>query len=124
VEGDTGLGLGLAQNLAAAGETVLDVPAKLAARARLLATGHSRKTDALDVVSVAAAAQCNTSLRTVEAEDDTVLLRLLADHRDDLVNEPEYSTGSTGCCGNWSRAARTVSSPALRPARSCASSAP
>jgi len=87
VEGATGLGLGVAQNLAAAGETVLDVPAKLAARARLLATGHGRKTDALDASSVAAVAQRNTRLRTVEAEDDTVPLRLLSDHRDDLVSD-------------------------------------
>ena len=34
VEGATGLGLGIAQQLTSAGETVLDVPAKLAARAR------------------------------------------------------------------------------------------
>ena len=87
VEGATGLGLGVAQNLTAVGETVLDVPAKLAARARLLATGHGRKTDALDASSVAAVAQRNTNLRTVEAEDDTVPLRLLSDHRDDLVSE-------------------------------------
>jgi transposase len=36
VEGASGLGRGIAQRLVAAGEPVLDVPAKLAARARLL----------------------------------------------------------------------------------------
>lgn len=87
VEGATGLGLGVAQQLSSAGETVLDVPAKLAARARLLATGHGRKTDALDATSVAAVAQHSTTLQSVTAEDDTVPLRLLSDHRDDLVNE-------------------------------------
>ncbi len=69
----------------ASGETVLDVPATLAARARLLATGHGRKTDRLDAESVASVAQ-RASPRNVAAEDDTVL-RLLSDHRDDLVNQ-------------------------------------
>lgn len=36
----------LAQRLVAAGERVLDVPAKLAARARVFDTGQGRKTDA------------------------------------------------------------------------------
>src|SRR5450759_4872519 len=45
VEGAAGLGHGVAQQLLAAGERVLDVPAKLAARARLLNSGSTRKTD-------------------------------------------------------------------------------
>lgn len=48
VEGSNGAGRPLAQRLLAAGERVVDVPAKLAARARLLDTGHGRKTDAHD----------------------------------------------------------------------------
>lgn len=36
---------GAAQQLLAAGETVVEVPATLAARARLLRSGHGRKTD-------------------------------------------------------------------------------
>ena len=90
VEGATGLGLGIAQRLTSAGETVLEVPAKLAARARLIATGHGRKTDALDAASVAAVAQRNNRLRVVAAEDDTVPLRL-SDHRDDLVSERTHT---------------------------------
>src|SRR4051794_2984743 len=43
VEGATGLGRGVAQQIAAADQTVLDVPAKLAARARLLGSGSARK---------------------------------------------------------------------------------
>src|SRR5215218_3942790 len=42
VEGASGLGRTLAQQLVGDGELVLDVPAKLAARVRLLSTGHSR----------------------------------------------------------------------------------
>jgi transposase len=45
VEGAGGLGCLLAQQLAAAGERVLDVPPKLAARVRLLATGNINKND-------------------------------------------------------------------------------
>jgi len=44
----------VATGLAMAGEQVVDVPAQLAARARLLNSGHARKTDALDAASVAA----------------------------------------------------------------------
>jgi hypothetical protein len=44
----TGAGRPLAQRLLQAGEHVVDVPAKLAARVRLFDTGHNRKTDARD----------------------------------------------------------------------------
>ena len=66
---------------------VLDVPAKLAARARLLGSGSARKTDVTDAASVAAVAQRNQRLRMVQAEDHTVILRLLSDHRDHQVAE-------------------------------------
>lgn len=87
VEGATGLGRGVSQQLAAAGETVLDVPAKLAARARLLGSGSARKTDVTDAASVAAVAQHNHRLNRVAAEDHTTILRLLTERRDDLVAE-------------------------------------
>ena len=45
IEGAAGLGNLLAQQLVAAGEQVLDVPPKLAARVRLLATGDINKND-------------------------------------------------------------------------------
>jgi transposase len=44
VEGCLGAGRSLAQRLAADGELVLDVPAKLAARVRVYSRGHGRKT--------------------------------------------------------------------------------
>lgn len=87
VEGATGLGRGIAQQLAAAGELVLDVPAKLAARARLLGSGSARKTDVTDAISVAAVAQHNRRLNRVQLEDQTTILRLLTERRDDLVAE-------------------------------------
>lgn len=85
VEGASGLGHGVAQQLVAAGERVLDVPAKLAARARLLGSGSGRKTDRTDALSVAAVAAHSSRLRQVHAEDHAVVLRLLSDHRDDVV---------------------------------------
>jgi hypothetical protein len=48
VEGSNGAGRPSALRLLADGEQVVDVPAKLAARARLFDTGHDRKTDAHD----------------------------------------------------------------------------
>jgi transposase len=87
VEGATGLGRGIAQQLAVAGEVTLDVPAKLAARARLLGSGSGRKTDLTDASSVAAVAQHHRRLRQVQAEDQLVVLRLLSERRDDLVSE-------------------------------------
>lgn len=65
VEGASGLGRGIAQQLAAAGEDVADVPATLSARARLLATGGGRKTDAADALHIAQAALFRPDLRRV-----------------------------------------------------------
>src|SRR5215831_3048204 len=45
IEGAAGLGNLLAQQLVAAGERVLDVPPKLAARVRLLQSGNTSKND-------------------------------------------------------------------------------
>jgi hypothetical protein len=50
-EGCNGIGRHIAQRLVADGETVVDVPAKLSARARVFATGQGRKTDATDAHS-------------------------------------------------------------------------
>jgi transposase len=87
VEGASGLGRGIAQLLVAAGEQVVDVPAKLAARARLLSTSSARKSDLADACSVAAAAIHHRRLRPVALEDQTMVVRLLSDRRDDLVAE-------------------------------------
>jgi transposase len=87
IEGAAGLGRGVAQGLAGADEPVVDVPAQLAARARLLNTGHARKTDTIDAAAVATVAQHHQGLHPVRAEDDSVVLRLLSQHRDDLAGE-------------------------------------
>jgi transposase len=85
VEGAHGIGRALAQRLVGDGEQVLDVPAKLAARVRVLSVGHGRKSDPDDAVSVAVAAQCAPQLRQVGVEDQAVVLHLLTKRREDLV---------------------------------------
>ncbi|MGH8939751.1 MAG: IS110 family transposase, partial [Actinomycetes bacterium] len=84
VEGSLGVGRPLAQRLLEAGERVVDVPAKLAARARLLDTGHGRKTDAHDAHSVAVAAVRAKDLRVLAPDGQLEALRMLVDHRDQL----------------------------------------
>jgi transposase len=85
VEGAHGIGRALAQRLVGEGEQVLDVPAKLAARVRVLSVGHGRKSDPADAVSVAVAARHAPSLRQVGVEDQAVVLHLLTKRREDLV---------------------------------------
>ena len=84
MEGCQGVGRHLAQRLVADGEPVVDVPAKLSARARVFSTGQGRKTDATDAHSVAVVALRTPNLRAVRVDDSTVALRLLADRRDEL----------------------------------------
>jgi len=84
VEGCAGVGRHIVQRLVADGETVLDVPAKLSARARIFATGQGRKTDPVDAHSVAVVGLRTPGLRTVALDDATVALRLLVDRRDEL----------------------------------------
>lgn len=78
VESAGGLGYLLAQQLLAAGETVVDIPATLASRVRLLGSGRSEKNDPNDARSVAIAALRAPSLVAVRAEDHATVLRLLA----------------------------------------------
>jgi len=84
VEGCNGIGRHVAQRLVADGETVVDVPAKLAARARVFDTGNGRKTDPADAHSVAVVALRTRNLVEVRVDDELVALRLLVDRRDEL----------------------------------------
>jgi transposase len=85
VEGANGVGRPLAQRLLEAGEDVVDVPAKLAARARLLDTGHGRKTDAHDAHSVAVAAVRAKDLRVLAIDPQLEVLRMLVERREALT---------------------------------------
>jgi len=71
VEGANGAGRPLAQRLLEAGEHVVDVPAKLAARVRLFDTGHNRKTDARDAHSIAVVAVRTKTLRVLRADGES-----------------------------------------------------
>jgi transposase len=84
VEGANGIGRPLAQRLLAAGERVLDVPAKLAARARVFDTGQGRKTDATDAHAIVMVALRDRGLREVSNDPELTMLRLLCDRRDEL----------------------------------------
>jgi transposase len=85
VEGATGTGALLAQQLVDAGEHVLDVPPTVSARVRLLDSGRSDKTDSHDARSAAVVALRHRTLRSVRAEDHVAVLRLLAKRHHDLV---------------------------------------
>ena len=84
VEGANGVGRPLAQRLLEAGEEVVDVPAKLAARVRLFDTGHNRKTDAHDAHSIAMVAVRTKGLRVLTLDGDLEALRMLVDRREAL----------------------------------------
>src|SRR5437773_2448075 len=81
IEGCQGIGRHIANRLLAAGEHVVDVPAKLSARMRVFATGQGRKTDATDAHSVELAATRMTGLRPVVDDQQLAVLRILAGRR-------------------------------------------
>lgn len=85
VESANGWGYLLSQQLLAAGERVVDVPATLAARVRVLGSGRSNKNDPNDARSVAVAAMRSPGLREVARTDHVEVLRLLAKRNHDLA---------------------------------------
>ncbi len=84
IEGCQGIGRHLANRLLADGESVVDVPPKLSARARVFATGQGRKTDATDAHSVALVGTRMVGLRPVVDDEQLAVLRLLVDRRRSL----------------------------------------
>jgi transposase len=86
VEGAKGIGRQLAQRLVADGERVIDVPAKLSTRVRVLDTGHGSKNDPADAHAVGVAALRHRDLVEITVDDETAALRLLSDRRRDLVH--------------------------------------
>src|SRR5918994_700585 len=97
IESAAGLGYLLAQQLVAAGETVLDVPATLASRVRVLSAGRSNKTDPNDALSVAIAALGSRGLRRVVSR------------RSDTVR----------CCACWPNATPTSATTAVGSCAAC-----
>src|SRR6266480_2483457 len=84
VEGAGGVGHLLAQQLLSAGERVLDVPPKLAARVRLLATGDINKNDPHDARSVAVAALRSAGVREARRDDHAAVLKVWSKRYGDL----------------------------------------
>jgi transposase len=84
VEGATGMGHLLARQLLAAGERVLDIQPKLAARVRLLAAGNTNKNDPNDARSVAVAALRSTGVREACREDHAAVLKVWSKRYKDL----------------------------------------
>jgi transposase len=84
IESANGLGYLLSQQLVGAGERVVDVPATLSARVRVLATSRSNKNDPNDALSVAIAARHAPRVSEVQAADHPVVLRLLVKRHHDL----------------------------------------
>jgi transposase len=87
IEGADGMGYLLAQQLVATGEHVLNVPATLAARTRLLGSGRSTKNDPNDALSVAVTALRTRDLRQVQPVGHSEVLRLLAKRNTDIGNQ-------------------------------------
>ena len=84
VEGAGGVGHLLAQQLLAAGERVLDVQPKLAARVRLLAAGNINKNDPNDARSVAVAALRSAEVREARRDDHAAVLKIWSKRYRDL----------------------------------------
>jgi len=76
IENASGLGYLLAQQLVRAGERVVDVQPKLAARVRLLASAASSKSDPHDARSVAIVALRSTGLPRVSVEDHAAVMKV------------------------------------------------
>jgi len=76
----------LEADLLAAGERIVRVPPKLMAHARDAARSYG-KSDPIDALAVARAALRHPDLPAAQLDDRSRELRLLVDHREDLVNE-------------------------------------
>jgi transposase len=87
IEGCAGIGRHVATRLIAEGERIVDVPAKLSYRVRLLTSGNGRKTDDTDAHSIALVGVRVSGLRPVVADEQIELLRVLVDRRRMLGEE-------------------------------------
>jgi transposase len=81
-----GVSIALERFLLASGERVVRVPPKLMAGARRSARARG-KSDAIDALAVARAALRERELPVAALEGDSREIRLLLDHREDLVGE-------------------------------------
>jgi hypothetical protein len=106
IESARGLGYLLAQQLVAAGETVVDVPAVLSTRTRSVGLGRAQKNDPNDARSVAIAALRTDGLARVGVDEHAQVLKLLAKRHRDLGRSEEQSSMSAACVVDGTRAGR------------------
>ena len=111
IEGSNGVGPPLAQRLLEAGEHVVDVPAKLAARVRLFDTGHNRKTDARDAHSIAIVAVRTNTLRVLRPDGELEALRMLCDRREELTRVGAVGDGDVPLTNGLDEALGLVDHP-------------
>lgn len=125
IEGAGGLGLLLAQQLVAAGETVLDVPPSLSARVRLLDSTRTDKTGSHDARAAAVVAMRHSRLRRVTPVDHTAVLPVarpaVPAHTGRRLRAPVSPAGGADSAGHPSARARRDRAQAhrRRPCRRC-----
>jgi transposase len=116
----------LERDLLAAGQTIVRVPPKLMAHVRDSARTHG-KSDPIDALAVARAAQREPNLPLARLDGPDRHVRLLADHRESLVNERtrlicrlrwflhELDPGWEPKRDPWTASARWTTSPPASP---------
>jgi hypothetical protein len=101
IDGAAGLGYLLSQQLVNAGERVLDVPPKLAAKVRLLDNGSTNKNDPSDARSVAVAALRAKSMAVVRREDHVEVMKIWVRRRRELQRtNNRIANRLQACCAN------------------------
>ena len=101
------------------GEDVVDVPAKLSARARVFATGQGRKTDATDAHSIALVGTRMAGLRPVVSDEQLEVLRLLVDRRRPIGRGPHPHGQPAAPAAAGTDARRRQEGPVRRPGQHC-----
>jgi len=111
IEGCSGIGRHVALRLLTDGQEVVDVPAKLSARARIFSTGQGHKTDATDAHSVALVGTRMAGLRSVV--DDQQLVESTG-HMDGQSFHVRLSRGQGPLWGRASNPDHGISPTAVR----------
>ena len=123
VESAGGLGYLLAQQLVAAGERVLDVPATLAARVRVLGSGRSNKNDSNDAFSIAIAALRAPRLAQVGRGRSRGRVAAVREAQQGSGSGPEPHRVSAACAAGRARSGRNRQGNHGQAARSGSSTA-
>ena len=107
------------------GIEVIDVPAKLAARVRVLSSAHGRENDDADARSVAMAALTSPALGTPKSDAATTGLRAVVEHHDDLVKTRTQTVDRLQSCSpGWFRLVPGATSTRIMPPNFCAAATP